>query len=154
LISAAPGILDTLNALTAALGNDPNFATTITTLISEKLAIAANLSDLADEAAARTNLGLGSAAVANTSAFDAAGTATAEGVLRAAADALKVDIIAHGSTVGTTSFGSTLDFTYTSVWGVDGVGVPYYDPAGAVDSEKAMLMVDSDGSVHVVVVGG
>ncbi len=31
-------MLDTLNELAAALGNDPNFATTITNLINEKVA--------------------------------------------------------------------------------------------------------------------
>lgn len=37
LVSSAPSTLDTLNELAAALNNDPNFATTITTLISNKL---------------------------------------------------------------------------------------------------------------------
>jgi hypothetical protein len=36
LISSAPGTLDTLNEIAAALGNDPNFATTITNLIAAK----------------------------------------------------------------------------------------------------------------------
>lgn len=36
LIDAAPGTLDTLNELAAALGDDPNFATTITNEISAK----------------------------------------------------------------------------------------------------------------------
>jgi len=40
LISAAPSALDTLNELSAALGNDPNFATTITNNLASK----ANLS--------------------------------------------------------------------------------------------------------------
>jgi len=40
LIDAAPGTLDTLNELAAALGDDPNFATTITNSIATKLAIA------------------------------------------------------------------------------------------------------------------
>lgn len=40
IIGAAPGTLDTLNELAAALGNDPNFATTITNSIATKLAIA------------------------------------------------------------------------------------------------------------------
>jgi len=37
LVSSAPGTLDTLNELAAALGDDPNFATTITTSIGTKL---------------------------------------------------------------------------------------------------------------------
>ncbi len=37
IIDAAPGTLDTLNELAAALGDDPNFATTITTLIGTKI---------------------------------------------------------------------------------------------------------------------
>jgi hypothetical protein len=37
LINAAPGALDTLQELANALGNDPNFVTTITTLIGTKL---------------------------------------------------------------------------------------------------------------------
>ena len=37
LVASAPGTLDTLKELAAALGNDPNFATTITNLIAEKL---------------------------------------------------------------------------------------------------------------------
>jgi hypothetical protein len=37
VIAAAPSTLDTLNELAAALGDDPNFATTITTSIGNKL---------------------------------------------------------------------------------------------------------------------
>lgn len=40
LVDSAPGTLDTLNELAAALGNDPNFATTIATLIDTKCAAA------------------------------------------------------------------------------------------------------------------
>jgi hypothetical protein len=40
LIDTAPGTLDTLNELAAALGDDPNFATTITNSIATKLALA------------------------------------------------------------------------------------------------------------------
>lgn len=36
LVDSAPGTLDTLNELAAALGDDPNFATTITTSIATK----------------------------------------------------------------------------------------------------------------------
>lgn len=40
LIDSAPGTLDTLNELAAALGDDANFATTVTTSIATKLASA------------------------------------------------------------------------------------------------------------------
>lgn len=36
LISGAPGLLDTLDEMAAALGDDPNFAATMTTLIGQK----------------------------------------------------------------------------------------------------------------------
>ena len=63
LIDAAPGALDTLNELAAALGDDPNFASTVTNGLAGKLAAASNLADLPNKATARSNLGLGSFAV-------------------------------------------------------------------------------------------
>jgi len=48
--------LNTLRELGAALGDDADFASNITAAIGEKSAKAANLSDLTDFAAARTNL--------------------------------------------------------------------------------------------------
>jgi hypothetical protein len=45
-----------------AFGDDPDFAATATNGLAGKLAIAANLSDLADVGAARGNLGLESLA--------------------------------------------------------------------------------------------
>jgi hypothetical protein len=62
LIDAAPGALDTLNELAAALGDDPSFATTVTNALAGKLVAASNLADLPNKATARTNLGLGSIA--------------------------------------------------------------------------------------------
>lgn len=76
LLASAPSTLDTLNELAAALGNDPNFATTITTLIGTKQPLDSDLTAiaalttttygraflaLADAAAARTALGAGAA---------------------------------------------------------------------------------------------
>lgn len=40
LLDSAPGTLDTLNELAAALGDDPNFATTVSTSLAGKLALA------------------------------------------------------------------------------------------------------------------
>lgn len=62
LVDGSPGALDTLNELAAAMGDDPNFATTMMSAIGEKLAKSANLSDLQDAPAARGHLGLGSMA--------------------------------------------------------------------------------------------
>jgi hypothetical protein len=68
LVSGAPTALDTLNELATALqGNDSEIATLVTS-VSEKLAKSANLSDLADAAAARTNLGLDDMAQQNAGA--------------------------------------------------------------------------------------
>jgi len=82
LVDSAPGTLDTLNELAAALGDDANFSTTVTTSIGEKLAKASNLSDLTNAATARTNLGLGSAATAASTDFvSATGSDTMSGTL-------------------------------------------------------------------------
>src|SRR5690606_1512210 len=62
LIDGSPDALDTFNELADALGNDPNFAATITNELGGKLVKSANLSDLTNVATARTNLGLGTMA--------------------------------------------------------------------------------------------
>lgn len=63
LIDGSPGALDTLNELAAALGDDANFAATVTNALALKAEKSANLSDLSSAADARTNLGLGTMAV-------------------------------------------------------------------------------------------
>jgi len=47
LIDSAPGTLDTLNELAAALGDDPNFATTVSTALGNKQPIDADLTAIA-----------------------------------------------------------------------------------------------------------
>ncbi len=74
------------------------------TAISGKLAKASNLSDLPNTAAARTNLGLGTAATQATGAFDAAGAAAA---VQAASQPLDSDLTAIAA-LSTTTFGRSL----------------------------------------------
>jgi hypothetical protein len=68
LIDAAPGAMNTLNELAAALGDDPNFASSVTNALAGKLAAGSNLSDLPNKGTARSNLGLGSLALQNSGA--------------------------------------------------------------------------------------
>lgn len=73
LIGTAPGTLDTLQEIAEALGEDPNFAATIANQLATKLNAASNLSDLADAAASRGNLGLGTLATQNAADVDITG---------------------------------------------------------------------------------
>ncbi|WP_410240928.1 phage tail protein [Citrobacter amalonaticus] len=70
LVASSPAALDTLNELAAALGNDPNFATTMTNALAGKMDKAANGKDIADVSEFLKNLGLGDAAKMDASALD------------------------------------------------------------------------------------
>ncbi|SAC57183.1 phage tail protein [Enterobacter roggenkampii] len=65
LVGSSPETLDTLNELAAALGNDPNFATTVTNSLAGKMDKAANGSDIENVSVFLQNLGLGTAANKN-----------------------------------------------------------------------------------------
>lgn len=69
LVNSAPGTLDTLGEIAAQLASDESAASALTTTVGGKLAKASSLSDLADASAARTNLGLGTAATHPTTDF-------------------------------------------------------------------------------------
>lgn len=62
LAGTAPETLDTLKELADALGNDPNFATTVLNKLAEKLAKDQNGADIPNKAAFLQNLGLGEGA--------------------------------------------------------------------------------------------
>ena len=64
LVGSSPEALDTLNELAAALGNDPNFATTITNALAGKQPLDATLTDLSGKSVSGLlqYLGLGEAA--------------------------------------------------------------------------------------------
>jgi len=78
LVSGAPGLLDTLDELAQALGDDPNFATTTATSLGNRLRIDIGTQGLSStqQGYGRTNLGLGSAALSSTGDFATAAQGT------------------------------------------------------------------------------
>lgn len=85
LVDSSPATLDTLNELAAALGDDPDFATTVSTALGNRLRVdAAQGLTAPQQAQGRDNLGLGSAAVAAIGDFaTAAQGATADSAAQA-----------------------------------------------------------------------
>ena len=70
LVGSSPATLDTLNELAAALGDDPAFATTVSTALGNRLRVdAAQGLTAPQQAQGRDNLGLGSAALAAAGDF-------------------------------------------------------------------------------------
>jgi hypothetical protein len=105
LVNGAPEALDTLNELAAALGDDADFATTVSTSIGEKLAKASNLSDLTDASAARTNLGV--AIGSDVQAYDA-GLQSIAGLTTSADQLIYATAADTYATSSLTSFGRSL----------------------------------------------
>lgn len=112
LVGSSPEALDTLNELAAALGNDPNFATTVTNELAGKMAIARNGEDIADKTAFVHNIGL-SATGQNT-----------DNLLFTGPDGMKIQVfrrtLANSPTIGTIN---TVPVTFpvpfpVNCWGV------------------------------------
>lgn len=76
LVASSSAALDTLNELAAALGNDPNFAATISTAMGNKAA--KDLSNV-DPATGRAALGIGSMALRNVTVSTAQPSGGADG---------------------------------------------------------------------------
>ena len=109
LVSGAPGLLDTLDELAAALGDDPNFATTVSTALGNRLRIDTAAQGLSgtQQSNGRTNLGLGTAATSNTGDFVAYRT------FGTAANSAIGDFVAY-RTFGTAANNNTGDFALAS----------------------------------------
>ena len=84
LVASAPATLDTLNELAAALGDDANFSTTMSTALGNRLRVDTASQGLTStqQSNARTNLGLGTAATSASTDFVAVTGDTMTGTLR------------------------------------------------------------------------
>lgn len=78
LVDAAPGTLDTLNELAAALADDPNFATTVTTALANRVRTdtAAQGLTTTEQGNARTNIAAASDAALTTLTTNVGDTTT------------------------------------------------------------------------------
>jgi len=136
LIDSAPGTLDTLNELAAALGDDPNFATTITNSIATK----ANDSDLTDHENATTNVhGITDTSLLATTAYVDTAESDAVTTANAYSDSLSVNYDSAGSASAAQSAAeSYADSLATN-----------YDPAGSASSVASDLTDHENATTSV-----
>ena len=116
IVDSAPGTLDTLNELAAALGDDPNFATTVTNSIATKAPLASP---------ALTGTPTAPTAAASTNTTQIATTAYVQGELSGVSVAFN-DLT--GKTSGTGTYSTTGYFT--AGLGSGGVSLTHNDGGG------------------------
>ena len=139
LVGSAPGTLDTLAEIATAINNDTAVYDTLNAAITNKLASSAvstfglTLIDDADAAAARTTLGLGTAASTNSSDYATA----AQGALAASAlqsETSHADVVLDG------------DFTSAGLMTSDGSGT--YSITAAADFATSAQGTKADSAVQ------
>jgi cytoskeletal protein CcmA (bactofilin family) len=128
LVSSAPGTLDTLNELAAALGNDPNFATTVTNEIATKVSKAGDTMT--------GPLAMSSQKITGLGAPTLAGDATTKSYVDTA-DALKLNL-SGGTLTGALAMSSNkITGLGTPTVGTDATTKTYVDDAVALKVNKA-----------------
>jgi hypothetical protein len=119
LVDSAPGTLDTLNELAAALGDDPNYATTMTTALAAKLSLTGGTMTGAIAMGTNKITGLGTPTAStdaankdyiDTMASSAGASATAAGVSAASA-AVSASSANASATAANSSFVSVTGLT-------------------------------------------
>ena len=139
LVAAAPGALDTLDELAAALGDDANFATTVTNSIATKLALAGGTMSGAIAMGTSKITGLGNPTLAQ----DAATKTYVD-----TADALKLDL-AGGTMSGAIAMGTSK---------ITGLGNPTANQDAAtktyVDTADALKLSLSGGTMSGAIAMG
>ena len=123
LVDSAPGTLDTLNELAAALGDDPNYATTITNALAAKLSLSGGTMTGAIAMGTNKITGLGTPTAGTDAAtkdyIDTMATSAGASATAAAASAAAA---ATSATSAATS-ASSAAASYNSVIGLTGAGI-------------------------------
>jgi hypothetical protein len=123
LVDSAPGTLNTLNELAEALGDDPNFATTITNSIATKLSLSGGTMTGAIAMGSNKITGLGTPTASTDAATkDYIDTQTTSAGASATAAALSAAAAATSATSAATSASSAAS-SYSSVLGLTGSGI-------------------------------
>ncbi|MEL4887816.1 hypothetical protein N6P31_12160 [Pectobacterium betavasculorum] len=116
LVNGSPGALDTLKELATALGNDPNFSTTILNKLAQKLEKEQNGADIPDKAKFMANVGLKSASTraVGTGASDIPDITTGDGrYLGKTATAVTATKLAAARKIAGVAFDGSADIALT-----------------------------------------
>jgi hypothetical protein len=123
LVDSAPGTLDTLNELAAALGDDPNFATTITNSLAGKLSLTGGTMTGAIAMGTNKITGLGtptaSTDAANKDYIDTMATSAGASATASAASAAA----AATSATSAASSATAANSSFVAVTGLTGAGI-------------------------------
>ena len=123
IVDSAPGTLDTLNELAAALGDDANFSTTITNSLAAKLSLSGGTMTGAIAMGANKITGLAtpesSTDAANKGYIDTMASSAGASATAAAASALA----ASGSASSAATSASSAAASYVSITGLTGAGL-------------------------------
>ena len=159
LIDSAPGTLDTLNELAAAINDDASFHTTMTTALGNRLRVDTASQGLTgtQQSNARTNLGLGSMALLSSiDISDNTNLAVGTG-LDLSGDTISVDVsdfMTNGSDnrVVTATGADAMNAEANLTWDGTSFGIGTSSPLSKVHIEKTAHDFDSspqDGDFHL-----
>jgi hypothetical protein len=147
IVDAAPGLLDTLNEIAAAIGDDANFVTTINNSIANAITTANSYTDQEIAALSTVYDPLGSAATAEENAkdyadglavnYDPAGAAaTAEANANQYTDNQIDNLTTDDIEEGTTNKYFTDEKAQDAVGNLVGTGLSYDDPTGSISIDR------------------
>ena len=144
VVDSAPSTLNTLNELAAALGDDANYSTTISTALGNRLRVDTASQGLngTQQSNGRTNLGLGTAATFASTAFATAAQGTSADTAYNWGN--------HASAGYATAGDENIIDGATSIWNADGDGDVFaYDDSNPTHNGKyvgAIIDIRGDGA--------